>query len=156
MRNFKSANPGTWFYYDPDNEDQGGVCLRELSTVEYERIERITVKTKKKFKHGVPYDDVQTDDHLAFKLRWDFCIVDWSKTCLDSQELDCDSDNKVKMMKVVDFVKFVANSLDELVDSNKSIEEARPKNLGTSSNGSSKSQTVKDQDLVQSCIPKKD
>lgn len=142
MPNFKSENPGTWFYYDPDDESQGGVCLRELSTDEHARIERLTVKKKKKFKRGVPYDDVQTDEKLASKLRWDFCIVDWKKTCLDGQELECNSENKVRMMKVIDFVKHVVDSLNELVDTNKSLEEARLKNSESSSNGNSEEPTV--------------
>ena len=142
MPNFKSENPGTWFYYNPDDESQGGVCLRELSTDEYERIERLTVKTKKKVIRGVAVDDKKVDERLASKLRWDFCIVDWSKTILDDQELECNSENKVKMMKVIDFVKHVVDSLNELVDANKSLEEARVKNSGSSSNGNSENQTA--------------
>jgi hypothetical protein len=142
MANFKSENQGTWFFYNPKKEKDGGVCLRELSTDEHTRIEKITTRKRKKFKGGQPYDDVQVDEELASKLRWDYCIVDWSKTELDGQELECNSDNKVKMMKVIDFVKFVVNNLDTLVDSNKSLEEARVKNFGPSSSGDRASQTV--------------
>ena len=142
MPNFKSENPGTWFYYNPDDESQGGVCLRELSTDEYERIERLTIKKKRKFRHGAAYDDITEDKKLASKLRWDYCIVDWKKTELDGQELECNSENKVKMMKVIDFVKHVVDSLTELVDANKSLDEARVKNLPISSNGSSEEPTV--------------
>ena len=142
MSNFKSQNPGTWFYYDPDNESQGGVCLRELSTDEFDRIEQMTVKVRKKFKRGIPYDDKVVDEKLASKLRWDFCIVDWKKTYLDGQELECTTENKVKMMKVIDFVKHVVDSLNDLVDTNKSLEETRLKNSESSSNGSSENPTV--------------
>ena len=110
MPNFSSQNPGTWFYYNPDDESQGGVCLRELSTDEYEKIERLTVKKKKKFKHGVTFDDIQENKVLASKLRWEYCITDWKKTELDGQELECNAENKVKMMKVIDFVKHVVDS----------------------------------------------
>ena len=143
MPNFSSENPGTWFHYNPDDESQGGVCLRELSTDEYSRIERITVRKKKKFKHGAAYDDIQTDEKMASKLRWEYCIVDWSKTSLDGQEIECTDENKVKMMKVIDFVKHIVDSLNELVDVNKSLEDTRVKNSGSSSNGDEISPTVK-------------
>lgn len=143
MPNFKSENPGTWFYYNPEKEDQGGTCLRELSIDESERIDRLTIKTKKKVIRGVPVDIKTVDEKLASKLRWDFCIVDWSKTNLDGVEQECNTENKVKMMKVIDFVKHVVDSLNELVDVNKSLEEVRGKNSGSSSNGKQESPTVK-------------
>lgn len=142
MPNFSSGNPGTWFYYNPDDESQGGVCLRELSTDEYEKIERLTVKIKKKVKRGIVIEDKIEDTKMASRLRWSYCITDWKKTSLDGKELECNTINKVKMMKVIDFVKFVVDSLNELVDANKSLEEVQLKNLESSSNDSSKSQTV--------------
>lgn len=137
MPNFRSENPGTWFYFNSDNESAGGVCLRELSTDENGRIERLTVKTKKRIIRGIPVDDKKVDEKMAARMRWDFCIVDWKAVVLDDQELECNSENKVKMMKVIDFVKHIVDSLSELVDMNKSLEEARLKNSGNSSNGSS-------------------
>ncbi len=138
MPNFNSENPGTWFYFDPDDESQGGICLRELSTCEHDRIERLTVRKKKKFKRGVPYDDVQTDEKLASKLRWDFCIVDWKGVNLDGRELECNSENKVKMVEVTDFVKFIIDPLIELSDSNASLREAQLKNSESSADGNLK------------------
>ena len=142
MPNFSSENPGTWFYFNPDNESQGGVCLRELSTVEYDRIERLTVKTRRKVIRGVSVDDRKVDEKLASKLRWDFCITDWKEVYLDDNELVCTTENKVKMMKVIDFVKHVVDSLNELVDANKSLDEMQLKNSGSSSNGNSDQSTV--------------
>ncbi len=136
MPEFSSANEGTWFYFDSGNEALGGVCLRELSTDENLRIEQMTVKKRKKVKRGVVYDDPDVNDKLASKMRWDFCITGWKEVALDGQQLECNVENKVKMMKVIDFVKHVVTSLDKLVDSNKSLEEARVKNLPPSSNGS--------------------
>ena len=133
MINFSSKNDGTWCYYNEDDHDQGGVCLRELSTDRYEQIERITVKTKKAFKRGIAYNDVKTDEKLANKLRWDYCIVDWKSTGLDGVELECTKDNKVKMMKVNSFIKFVADEIEKLSEMNIEIEEARLKNSGNTS-----------------------
>lgn len=142
MLNFKSENKGTWFYFDPTDESAGGVCLRELTTEEYENIEKLTVKTSKKFKRGQWVEDKKVNEKLASKLRWSYCITDWNKVALDGVELDCTNDNKVKMMKVLDFVKHVVDSLNELVDSNKSIEESKLKNSESSSNDNSENQTV--------------
>jgi len=142
MPNFKSENPGTWFYFNPDNESAGGVCLRELSVDEVDRIERLTVKTKKKVSRGVVVEDKKEDTKMASRLRWDFCIVDWSEVSLDGKQLECTTENKVKMMKVTDFVKFIVDSLNELVEANESIEKARLKNSKSSSDGSLESPTA--------------
>lgn len=136
MLEFNSANEGTWFYFDSTNEALGGVCLRELSTEENRRIEQMTVKKRKKIKRGIAYDDPEVDEKLASRLRWDFCITDWKEVALDGQQLECTVENKVKMMNVIDFVKHVVNSLEKLTETNKTLEEARVKNLPSSSNGS--------------------
>ena len=142
MPEFKSVDEGQWFYFDSKNETLGGVCLRELSSDEYERIEKLTVKKSKKFKRGIPYDDIKTDEKLASKLRWDFCIVNWTQISLDDQMVDCTAENKVKLMKVLDFVKFVADKLSDLTDANRSLDEARLKNSGSSSSDSPENQTA--------------
>jgi len=135
MPNFDSSNIGTWFYFDPANEELGGVCLRELTNDEVVRIERMTVKKRKKFRRGIAYDDFDTDEKLASKMRWDFCITDWKEINLDSKPLDCTVENKVKIMNVIDFAKFLVDSLEKLVDTNRTLDEARVKNLPNSSNG---------------------
>lgn len=135
MPNFTSENKGAWFYFDPTDESLGGVCLRELTPGESRRIEKLTVRTKKKFKRGTAYEDTNENKDLAFKLRWDFCIVGWKEVALDGVQLECNKENKVKMMEVVNFVKFVVDSLEELIDSNSSLQEARLKNLESSSSG---------------------
>ena len=135
MPQFSSTQKGTWFYFDPENESSGGVCLRELTTDESQRIDKLTVKKKKKFRRGIAYDDIETDEKLASKLRWDFCITDWKEVSLDGEQLECTTENKVKMMKVVDFVKHIVNSLEVLVETNATLEEARVKNLENTSSG---------------------
>lgn len=136
MLDLNSENIGTWFYFDPDNHDVGGVCLRELTTEEHQRIERLTVTTKKKFKRGAWIEDKTTDEKLASKLRWDFCIVDWKKVSIDGQVVECTTANKVRAMKIIDFVKIIVDNLEELTEANTALAEARVKNLGDSSNGS--------------------
>lgn len=143
MANFNPENPGIWFFFNPDDESEGGVCLRELSIDENDKITRITVRTKKKFRRGTAYDDVQIDEKLARKMQFDYCILDWKNVQLGGQDLECNSENKVKVMEATDFVKFVADCISELTETNRSLEEARAKNLGSSSDGTSTSPTAK-------------
>jgi len=142
MPKFSSEDKGTWFWFDEDNHELGGLCLRELSTDEYQRIERMTVKHRKKFSHGMAYDDSEVDEKLAAKMRWEFCITDWKEVELDNVKLDCTRENKVKMMNVTNFVKFFVDSMNTLVETNTPIEEARLKNSGSSSSGNAESQVV--------------
>lgn len=142
MPDFSSHNAGTWFYFDSTNEKLGGVCLRELTTDEFDKIERMTTTKRKKFKRGVAYDDNIVNEEMASRMRWDFVITDWKEVQLDGQAVECTTDNKVKMMKITDFVKFVVDSLEMLVEVNKSLEEARVKNSPSSSSGNSESQIV--------------
>lgn len=142
MPNFELENPGTWFYFN-DDESQGGICLRELSIDENDNIEKLTVKKKKKFKRGIAYDDIKTDEKLARKLQFDYCIVDWKNVQVNGQDLECNSDNKTKITRSIDFTKFFADCISELSDMNKSLEKAKLKNSGSSSNGKQESPTVK-------------
>ena len=144
MANFSSKTEGTWFYFDDMNHSLGGICLRELSPDESERIDKITTKKKKKPVRGSLMEVSTTNTIMASRLTWDYCITDWANIQLDDDDVPCDTDNKVKMMKIIDFAKFVGDCVTELVENNKSIEEAKLKNSGTSSSGKKKSPTVKD------------
>lgn len=145
MLNLNSKNDGQWFYFDSDNHDAGGVCLRELSPDEHQRIEKLTVNHNWKFQRGTGrrYDDIKTDEKLAERLRWDYVITDWKEVSLDGQVLECTTENKVKVMKVMSFVKFMVDALEELTETNLILDEVRVKNLESSSNGNVKSQPVK-------------
>ncbi len=134
MLNFENKNEGTWFYVDDKNHDLGGVCLRVLSADELLSIEKITTKTKKKIKRGVAYDDIKTDEALASKMRWRYCIVDWSNLQLNGKEVECNNENKLELCKSLDFLSWVVDCLEELTEKNTVLEEAR---LGNSSDTSS-------------------
>jgi len=141
MANFSSKNEGTWFWFDEDNHDEGGVCLRELSGDEYEKIERMTVKTKKKIKRGVAFDAVTVDEKLASRMRWDYCIVNWKNLQVDSVDIECTVENKVKMVNITNFIKFIGPAIEELSETNEAIDEARLGNLKSTSDGSGTDQT---------------
>ncbi len=136
MINFENKNEGTWYYAVKDDKKSGGVCLRVLSTEEYLQIEKITTKTKKKVKKGVAYDDVVVDEALASKLRWRYCIVDWSDLQLNGEEVACDNTNKEGMCKSMEFLSWLADCLEELTETTKALDEARLGNSEGSSNGS--------------------
>lgn len=136
MINFNSKNEGTWFYFDEANHSLGSICLRVLSGDEYEKIQKITVKRHKKFKRGIAYDEEIVNEKLASKMRWDYCIVDWQNIAIDNQPVECTSENKQRLVKITNFISFVADCLEKLAESNKEVEEARLKNLETTSGGS--------------------
>lgn len=135
---FDIESKGQWFYFDPTNEALGGVCLRAPTAEETEKIERITVDKKKKFKRGVWREDIVTNTKLATRMMWDFCIVDWKQIVLvkDAPPADCTSENKVKAVKNWEFLRFCNDHLDELMEADTALEEARAKNSESSSSGS--------------------
>ena len=143
MANFNSSNPGQWYYFDESNPELGGVCLRELSAHEMTRIQKITVKERRKVISGKVVQVQDENTELSNRLTWDYCITDWKNVQLDGKDLECTTENKVKMMKCIDFAKFISECLSNLVSTNRTLEEARLKNSGTISNGCSTNQTVK-------------
>lgn len=134
MINFENKNEGMWFYADDDNHKLGSIRLRVLSTEEYQRIEAITTRTKKKFKSGVAYDDVTTDETLAAKLRWRYCITDWADLQLNGEAVVCNDASKVEMCKSMEFLDWIVVFLEELTEKTTALDEAR---LGNSSDSSS-------------------
>ena len=135
MINFNSKNEGEWFQFIEGNEEAGSICLRVIGPEQYREIERLTVKTRKKVKKGVAYDDVTTNEKLAAKLRWRYCIVDWKNIQLDGVDLECTDENKVKLVENMDFLTIVGDFLEKLTEQNVALDEARLKNSGTSSDG---------------------
>ncbi len=135
MINFKSENEGQWFYFDENNRDAGSICLRELSTSEQRKIEMLTETSTKKVMRGHVYDDVKVDKQRVSRLTWQHCIVDWKNIQIDGEKVECNDINKEKLMKITDFVKFLAGCLEQLTETNKALDEARVKNLEPSSDG---------------------
>jgi len=145
MANFKSNNDGTWFFFNKADENQGGVCLRELSIKELDSINAKTTTIKNKPHRGQMVEYRKQDSNKAFQLTMQYCIVDWKNVQLDGKDVECTEINKAKLMKVLDFVKFVTDCLDQLSETNEALEEAikekeeeRVKNLDSTSPGNSK------------------
>ena len=144
MPNFSSKNEGTWFFFDDSNEKLGGICIKLLSPNEEEELNRLTIKKKMKPIRGIMQEIVTTNDKLRNELLYDIWIQDWKCVQLDDREMECTKANKLKMMQCTDFAKFILDKLIDLGDRNRAIEEARVKNLMTSSAGSSADSRVKD------------
>lgn len=142
MPNFSTKNEGVWFYFDKEHPDLGGICLRELTSEEAARIDKITVKHKRKVVRGAMVDVPEEDAKTATRLTWDYCITDWKNIQLDGEDMECNTENKVKMMNCIGFAKFMGDCITDLIGANKAIEEARVKNLQSSSSGRLRSQAA--------------
>ncbi len=116
MANFSSDNKGTWFYFDDNDDSNGGVCIRVLSEPESRRITNLTTNKTYKFKQGIRYEDIKVDDKRSSKMMWEYIITDWSNVCVDSQELECNNENKAKLIADPNFMSFIVRSMETLND----------------------------------------
>lgn len=127
---FDLDNRGTWFFFDPAQEELGGVCLRICAGDDIVAIEKQAVKPKVEYKRGGRFSFKETNEPLYNRLLWDFCIVDWKEVSVDGESVECTRDNKIKlMMKSVDFATFVGDCLDDLTAAKKQIDKDAEKNL---------------------------
>ena len=128
MIDFNSKDEGTWYYFIEGRPES--ICLRLPTSEEYAHIHNVTVSPGKTDYHrGVRYPTEKTDDKLSEKLSLRKFIVDWKGIGLDGIEMECNDKNKEKMMKIADFRTFVGKCIEKMVEENKTIEEARAKNL---------------------------
>jgi len=144
MANFNSKNEGTWFYFDDSDEALGGVKLRLLSPKEEDNIEKLTVKKKSKPIRGLMTETRTVDEVMKNRLMYDGWIEDWNNIELDEKIMSCTTENKVRMMEITDFARFVLDNIVSMSDSNKTVEEAKLKNLRNMSGGVKQSPTATD------------
>ena len=135
MINFNDSTEeeGQWFQIEEGTDECGAFKLRAVSIAQSEIIDRITIRTKKKVKRGVAYDEVKTDERLAGKMRWDFIIMDWKNVAIEGKKAECNAANKVIVSKNDSFVKWAIPILEEFNESNIAVEEAKLKNSEKSS-----------------------
>ena len=119
---------GTWIDLVEGQPEKGSICLKELTIEEIEEIDKITIRTKKKAVRGIPYDQEKINRPLARKLRMKKAIVDWKGIYLDddAEEAECNDDNRVKIMKSLDFLKILTKLLEDLFETNKALEDDEP------------------------------
>ena len=144
MPNFSSKNEGTWVFFDSNNESLGGVCIKLLSPVEEEQIQKLTTTKKMNIIRGQQNEVVETNEKLRNELLYDLWITDWKNVELDGKPMKCTKLTKLQMMKSTDFARFVLDGLVLLSNTNKAIEEARVKNLSDTSSGNTADSAAKD------------
>ena len=75
--NIKELNPGVWFYFNDDKPEEGGVCLRRMTSQRLKEINKETQSVKVEFRKRRRHEVVKTDDYKHDLLFWDYCIADW-------------------------------------------------------------------------------
>ena len=124
-------------YLDPE-EGAGKVCLR---IADPETIEQIQAQTRKKiseFAHNpktrsmerVTYFEQSTSQEKREReLIWDYAIQDWKGILdKDGEEIPCTLENKLKLMNIPQFARFVGRCLQLITGANAESEEAAGKN----------------------------
>lgn len=142
MVEFSTKNEPVWFFFDETNPELGSIALRELSPDSAKKIRKITTKRQKAFKRGRLVETAETDEGESLELTLDYCIVDWKHVQIDGVAVECTKETKLQALRSVDFVKFITDCLEELTLQNKTIEEARAKNLSDTSPGEDESRPV--------------
>lgn len=144
MTDFSSKKEGTWFFFDDNDESLGGVQLRLLTPGEEDKIERMTVKKKQKPSRGVQMEIRTVDEKLKNRMTYDAWISDWNNVQLDGKTVSCNTENKIKMMEITDFCRFVIDGILSLSETNETIELAKVKNLSSSSDGKKRNPPASD------------
>ena len=138
MAKFISDDQGTWFYFDAADQSQGGVRLRLMTPIEEDQVDRKAITVKRKPLRGMMVEDRQDNVKLRSQLCYDLWICDWKNVELDGVSLPCTKENKLKMMNVPLFARFVLEKIGDLGDSTDYLDEATVKNSQTSSSGNVK------------------
>lgn len=146
LANFRTKNTGTWFYFDPDKPDSGGVCLRLLPGDERTRIEKATTVVTKSIVAGEIVEKKKTNDKLESEMIFGYCIVGWAGVSIDGVERECTIANKVLAMRSLDFARFVNQSIKTLADTNEAIQEVLLKNSEITLDGLETNQIVETAD----------
>lgn len=124
------GNDGTWFYYNEENEDDGGVCLKTLSLKDMQEVRKATVKERAEYKRvggkkmpAQRFVVEEVDEELNQEMTWDRMIVDWKNTLFKGVELECTKENKVKMMsESSEFALFIAECIERLTEDEPTVE----------------------------------
>ena len=122
--NLGDLNPGTWFYFDDDDQEKGGVCLRVLTLGENDRVRRACQKID--YVRGQRI--VTSDEKRENEMTWDYAIVDWSGIFdEDTKEpIECNKKNKITLMNgSIRFSGWVSDRLAALNEKAANIDEDR-------------------------------
>jgi hypothetical protein len=131
-------NPGTWFYYDEEDEDSGRVLLRTSNAKTLESIYKRTRKDAVDYRtigglaQRFEYQKITKPD-LENELLWDYCIMDWEGfKDADGNAIECTKENKVLLMNnSAEFLRFIGRSQTALRKIEVKYDEEEEKNLLT-------------------------
>ena len=134
---FSTENPGTWFYFNDDNEDDGGICMRVLSLAETTTLDKRFKKVKVEYKRGNRFEVEKVDDVGYDKAMWDVVILDWKEVCDgEGKPLECTKENKYMLMQgSVAFATFITEKTEVLSKMSILDSEDAAKNSLKSQNG---------------------
>lgn len=135
----ENLNPGTWFYFDKESPEDGGVCIRVISNEMMREIQKATQVWKSEVKQigrGRPaqrfegWQPVENAADIEFEMTWDYCIVDWKGVIdMNGTEIPCTKENKVKLMSgSVKFSTFIGECIRKLNEAAGLYEEEEAKN----------------------------
>ena len=125
-------------YLDPEKK-AGKVCLRIASP---DAIEGIQAETRKKvhefvrnpqtrqMERVVYFDQTAAQEKKERELIWDYAIQDWQNLHdKDGKDIPCTIENKLKLMAVPQFARFVGRCLQLITGADVELEEVEAKNL---------------------------
>ena len=128
---FSTENVGTWFYFNEDKEEDGGLCLRILSLAETTALDAKYKKTRIEYKRNNRFEVPVIDEQGYDQAMWDMVITDWLNVCdADGTPLECNKANKFELMsRSVAFASFVTEKTEALakisaVDSEDSVKNS--------------------------------
>lgn len=128
----KNLNPARRYFFDEEKEEDGWVELRSLPISKTREIDEKTIITKEKIKRGQVIKDQVIKHQLRDKLTWDYVIADWLVYQPDGSTIECNAENKVKLMsESPDFAMFVAEKLGESEAIDAEAREEEEKNSET-------------------------
>jgi hypothetical protein len=133
----ETKEDGTIAYLDPE-ADAGKVCLRIADS---DMVEKIQTETRKKvsemvrnpstraMERVVYFDQTPAQEKREREMIWDHAIQDW-KGILDTngKEIPCTLENKLKLMSIPQFARFVARCLQLITGANAQTTEGAEKN----------------------------
>jgi len=124
-------------YLDPE-ENAGRVQIR-ISNPEV--VEDIQAKTRKKvqewvhnpktraMERGTYYDQTEVQEKKEREMIWDYAIQDWKNLLdKDEKEIPCTLENKLKLMNIPQFARFIGRCLQLITGANIESEEVAGKN----------------------------
>jgi len=124
--------------YLPPEENAGKVCLRIADPATVEKIQNETRKVRHEFvlnprtraMERVTFEDQTPEQEKREReMIWDFAIQDWQGILDgDGNEIPCVLENKMKLMNIPQFARFVGRCLQIITNANAEVEETAGKN----------------------------